>query len=62
VRTLHEIVEEIWQNRDTAYNVGCLAKRLQRMDKALTGEDREALASRGTARARARRSRPCGRL
>jgi type I restriction enzyme R subunit len=45
VRTLHEIVEEIWQNRDTAYNVGCLAKRLQRFDKALTGEAREALAA-----------------
>jgi type I restriction enzyme R subunit len=45
VRTLHEIVEEIWQNRDTAYNVGCLVKRLQRMDKALTGEAREALAA-----------------
>jgi type I restriction enzyme R subunit len=46
VRTLHEIVEEIWQNRDTTYNVGCLAKRLQRFDKALTGEAREALAAR----------------
>ena len=43
VRTLHEIVEEIWQNRDTAYNVGCLVKRLQRFDKALTGEAREAI-------------------
>jgi type I restriction enzyme R subunit len=45
VRTLHEIVEEIWQNRDTAYNVGSLMKRLQRMDKALTGEAREAIAA-----------------
>jgi type I restriction enzyme R subunit len=45
VRTLHEIVEEIWQNRDTSYNVGCLAKRLQRLDRALTGEAREALAA-----------------
>ena len=45
MRTLHEIVEEIWQNRDTVYNVGCLVKRLQRFDKALTGEAREALAA-----------------
>jgi type I restriction enzyme R subunit len=45
VRTLHEIVEEIWQNKDTDYNVGCLRKRLQRIDKALSGEAREALAA-----------------
>ena len=25
-RTLHEIVEAIWQNTDTAYNVGCLSE------------------------------------
>jgi type I restriction enzyme, R subunit len=45
VRNLHEIVEEIWQNRDRAYNVGCLAKRLQRIDRALSGEARETLAN-----------------
>jgi type I restriction enzyme R subunit len=45
VRTLHEIVEEIWQNKDTDYNVGCLRKRLQRIDKALSGEARESLAT-----------------
>lgn len=44
-RTLHEIVEAIWENRDTAYNVGCLRKRLQRIDKDLSGEAREALAA-----------------
>jgi type I restriction enzyme R subunit len=44
-RTLHEIVEAIWENRDTAYNVGCLRKRLQRIEKDLSGEAREALAA-----------------
>jgi hypothetical protein len=43
--TLHEIVEAIWENRDTAYNVGCLRKHLQRIDKDLSGEAREALAA-----------------
>jgi type I restriction enzyme R subunit len=45
VRTLHEIVEEIWANRDTSYNLGCLMKRLQRMDRELPGEARERLAA-----------------
>jgi type I restriction enzyme R subunit len=45
VRTFHEIVEEIWQNRDAAYNVGCLVKRLQRIDRSLSGEARETLAA-----------------
>jgi type I restriction enzyme R subunit len=44
-RTLHEIVEAIWENKDTAYNLGCLRKRLQRIDKDLSGEAREALAA-----------------
>lgn len=42
-RTLAEVVEEIWNNRDRAYNVRCLVKRLQRIDKELTGEGREQL-------------------
>lgn len=40
-RTFAEIIDDIWQNRDRDYNVGVLVKRLQRVDKQLTGEDRE---------------------
>jgi type I restriction enzyme R subunit len=44
-RTLKEIVDDIWDNRDRDYNVGCLVKRLQRVDKAMSGEAREAFAA-----------------
>jgi type I restriction enzyme R subunit len=37
-RTLEEIVKNVWDNRDREYNVGCLVKRLQRIDKAMAGE------------------------
>jgi type I restriction enzyme, R subunit len=40
-RTIQEIIEDIWQNRDRAYNVRCLVKRLQRIDKEMSGEARE---------------------
>lgn len=40
-RTIHEIVEDIWANRDRDYNIGCLVKRLQRIDKAMSGEARQ---------------------
>lgn len=39
-RTIKELVDDIWNNRDRAYNVGCLVKRLQRIDKEMTGEAR----------------------
>lgn len=46
-RTLREIVEDIWANtnRDRDYNIGCLVKRLQRIDKSMSGEAREAFAA-----------------
>jgi len=44
-RTVHEIIEEIWQNQDKDYNIGCLVKRLQRIDKEQSGEARELFAS-----------------
>lgn len=44
-RTLKEIVEDVWANRDRDYNVGCLVKRLQRIDKAMSGQAREAFAA-----------------
>ncbi len=43
-RTVNEIIEEIWQNRDKDYNVRCLVKRLQRIDKEMSGDARELFA------------------
>lgn len=39
-RTIPEIVEDIWANRDREYNVRCLTKRLQRIDKEMHGDAR----------------------
>jgi len=36
-----EVIEEIWKNREREYNVRCLVKRLQRIDKEMSGEARE---------------------
>lgn len=44
-RTIQEIVEAIWQNRDRPYNVRCLVKRLQRIDKEMSGEARDQFAN-----------------
>lgn len=44
-RTIQEIVEGIWANKDRDYNIGCLVKRLQRVDKSMSGEAREAFAA-----------------
>jgi type I restriction enzyme R subunit len=43
-RTITEIVDDIWANRDRDYNIGCLVKRLQRIDKSMSGEAREMFA------------------
>jgi len=40
-REYSEIIEDIYQNRDRRYNVRCLVKRLQRIEKSLSGEARE---------------------
>ncbi len=40
-RTIAEVIEDIWQNRDRKYNVRCLVKRLQRIDKEMSGEARD---------------------
>lgn len=39
-RTIKEIVEDVWANRERQYNINCLVKRLQRVDKAMSGEAR----------------------
>ena len=44
-RTVQEIVAEIWTNRDRDYNIGCLVKRLQRVDKSMSAEARDAFAA-----------------
>ncbi len=43
-RTIGEIIEAIWQNKDRAYNTTCLVKRLQRIDKEMSGNARAAFA------------------
>jgi type I restriction enzyme R subunit len=40
-RTIPEIIEDIWQNRDRDYNTRCLVKRLHRIAKAMSGDARE---------------------
>jgi len=44
-RTVVEVIDEIWQNRDRAYNVNVLVKRLNRIDKEMAGEARDAFAA-----------------
>lgn len=43
-RSIEEIVTDIWSNKDREYNIGCLVKRLQRIDKSMSGEARELFA------------------
>ena len=40
-RTVLQIIDDVWNNRDRDYNVRCLVKRLQRIDKEMSGEARE---------------------
>jgi type I restriction enzyme, R subunit len=43
-KTIIEVIEDIWKNRDRDYNTRCLVKRLQRIDKEMSGEARELFA------------------
>ena len=40
MRTIPEIIDDIWANRDREYNIRCLSKRLQRIDKEMHGDAR----------------------
>jgi type I restriction enzyme R subunit len=40
-RTIAEIIDDIWSNRDRDYNIRRLVKRLQRIEKEMSGEARE---------------------
>ena len=44
-RTIIEVIEDIWDNRDRDYNIGCLVKRLQRINKEMSGKAREEFAA-----------------
>src|SRR5690606_38940909 len=44
-RTIREVIDDIWQNRDRDYNIRCLVKRLQRIEKEMSGEAREMFAA-----------------
>jgi type I restriction enzyme R subunit len=41
-RTIVEIIEDIWNNRDRDYNTRCLVKRLRRIEKEMSAEARDA--------------------
>jgi len=43
-RSISEIIEDIWANRDRQYNIRCLVKRLQRIDKEMAAEARDQFA------------------
>lgn len=40
-RTIAQVIEDIWSNRDRDYNIRCLTKRLQRIDKEMAPAARE---------------------
>ena len=44
-RTIAEVIEDIWNNRDRDYNIRRLVKRLQRIDKEMSGAAREMFAA-----------------
>jgi type I restriction enzyme, R subunit len=44
-RTIAEIIDDIWSNRDRDYNIRRLVKRLQRIEKEMSGEAREVFAA-----------------
>jgi len=44
-RPIAEIIEDIWNNRDRDYNIGCLVKRLRRIEKEMSAEARRLFAA-----------------
>ena len=44
-RTIAEIIEDVWNNRDRDYNIRRLVKRLQRIEKEMSAEGRELFAA-----------------
>lgn len=40
-RTIPQLIKDIWDNRDRDYSTRCLVKRLQRIDKEMSGDGRD---------------------
>ncbi|CAN5488309.1 type I restriction-modification system endonuclease [soil metagenome] len=45
LRTIKQIIDDVWENRDRDYNTRCLVRRLQRIDKEMSGDARELFAA-----------------
>ena len=45
LRTIKEIIDDVWENRDRDYNIRCLVRRLQRIDKEMSGAARQLFAA-----------------
>jgi type I restriction enzyme R subunit len=48
-RTIRQVIDDVWANRDRDYNVRCLVKRLHRIDKEMDGTARDLFAAHGIA-------------
>jgi type I restriction enzyme, R subunit len=46
-RMIEQVIEDIWANRDRDYNVRCLVRRLQRIEKEMSGDARPLFAAFG---------------
>jgi type I restriction enzyme R subunit len=46
-RTIQQLIEDIWANKDRDYNIRCLVKRLHRIDKEMGAEARDRFAAFG---------------
>jgi len=44
-KTIAELIEDIWQNRDRDYSTRCLVKRLHRINKEMSGDARQLFAA-----------------
>src|SRR6185369_836969 len=44
-RTIKQVIDDIWDNRDREYNIRCLVRRLQRVEKEMSCEARDLFAA-----------------
>jgi type I restriction enzyme R subunit len=44
-RTIKQIIDDVWSNRDRDYNIRCLVRRLQRIEKEMSGKARDEFAA-----------------
>ncbi len=45
IRSIKQVIDDIWDNRDRDYNIRCLVRRLQRIEKEMSAEAREMFAA-----------------